>query len=499
MILILSSITVVMVFVGGIFAYQQLACYAGVNWSQTTYPAPSETSFFTSRIIIDSVEYAITNRTYCLGLLACCKVTPTCDDADPPVCTCSDTNPLPCKQSDDECIKNYPEEYRDTVNFMVVINYSGSSSSVVQLDFYEESEETYTDENPPGKTITGPVKYLVFSGQTPDKLIGGQQYHFEFSQPIRECSGSNVSFKAFVTSEEVYGVAPAYWEDTIPFCIAPTSVDVNVSVLSLTKKPAEMEADVVINGTAVPYLCPNATVSFKSYDEKGNEIQLYECNYLLNTRSDKWLMDYKLRTTFDVTNNIGTELVGGEEGEAINVTLNFRESQLKLGFPHNMSDCNEIAITERGSDKYLPRWVDPNSMKYECYDASRGNANPVTYDINGDGKVNESDCRCIQADVHFVPLTSISKDNQVPASFDAYFQWDGTEPRPYVLTLEGLAQFLPTYTWNPGPATAVAYTDENGKQYFYPEASSYTYTPQGYPNIVYFSNWWQLNFGKCPP
>jgi hypothetical protein len=456
-----------------ILAYQQLACYAGVNWSQTTYPAPSETSFFASRIAIDDVRYAITNRTYCLGM-------PTCSDAVSP----------PCKESDDECVKNYPEKDRDYVNFAVVINYSGSSSSVVQLDFNEESEEKYTNEAPPGETITGVVKYLVFSGQTPDKLIGGQQYPFEFTQPIRECSGSNISFKAFVTSEDVYGVAPAYWENTMPFCISPTSVDVNVSVLSLTKKSDEKdeEADVAINGTAVPYLCPNATVSFTSYDEKGNEIQLYECNHLLNTRSDKWLMDYKLRTTFDVTNNIGDVVKGGDSGEAINVTLNFRESQLKLGFPHNMSDCNEIAITERGSDKFLPRWVDPNSMKYEAVD----------YDINGDGKTDVKDNRCIQVDVHFVPITSMSKDTQ--ASFDAYFQWEGAKPRPaqtYDLTLDGLAQYLPVYTWNPG-GTTVTYTDANG-EYKYPDASSYTQTPQGYPNIVFFTNWWQLNFGKCPP
>lgn len=477
LLLILSSIVVAMIFIGGMLAYQDLACYAGVNWSQQSYPGPQEKSFFASRIEM--------NFTY----------------TDPITSTsCSGEGPAKCATADDydeciidntaDCEARYPNPNIEYVDFNINVKYKGSTFSKVAVEAKETSLQTYTD--PTLGIVSDIIETTIFNGITEEKMVHNQDYNFAFTQPITyDCDGSNLTIKAYASDQFATGIVPSYWREEFDFCLTPPTADVNVSVISFDQYPQQAtaegyEAVVAITGNDVTKYCPNATFAFTAFNGTGTLVRIDECNTIIDTKQGDWFEDYKFRTNFTVTNNIGIDLDGVDEtqvenkGELVNVTLNFRNSQLQLPSDPNFTDCNELAIRKAGSNRNIKRWVDPNSMVYE----------EVNRDVNGDGNIDSNDKICVQTDVIFI------LNEQIPAeetqTFYAYFEWaDGSQPAGFsgssgysinsndatCLTsfdvCSTLTKTLPEFIWNPDKASDEPVLTIDRDIYFFNPLASY--------------------------
>jgi hypothetical protein len=321
LVLVLSGIAVALIFIGIIYTYNSLACYVGVNLSQSKYMAgPSPGQFANAGIEI------ISNNTYFTNLTDC-------------------RNRCSSQSCNDECRTKYKIGV-DYVFYTFNIKYLGTLDSRINI----KGTEKQTNSN---------IEADIYDETTMSKLHTSGTHVFSRAFPIsRSCeSDFNVTFKVV---DVLTGVLPTFWSNHTNFCIAPQAKDINVSVNSVSSNQTNVIANVSITGTDVAELCPQAIADIyvrrtgTSFDYSYLANQTDICSFVIDTNSTRveknnWLSDdrYDFRTKLTVINDLG---ITPASGELIEATVTFPAKT-------KMINCTDLVVTDSNGLDDLPRKI----------------------------------------------------------------------------------------------------------------------------------------------
>lgn len=401
LVLILSGITVALIFVGIIYTYSALACYAGINISENrNIAAPFAGQLANAGVTITDVTTSFTDLDTCLS--QCCS---GCDNTDyndcvdgANGCTPNHNQGLDLDQcisgcgNDNACIAscNYNHtqgldldyciiskccskcetygkcENGCTHNYNPGLKYVSYSFEVEYLGTTDSAVLLIVNETQAGSEIPHPI----FTNVTPSKLSTSDRFVFTKTFPITPNCKANLSATASAADVQS-GVPEGNWNTTNDYCISPPEKDVNVSVNYVTYNPsAGIETNVSITGKDVSEFCPQASAAF--YVRRNN---FFDAEALLKNNSDvcsfsidtnttraegnEWYTNpayggdvFNLRTKFNVTNDIGDIT----NDELVQVTLDFS------GFTGDKSmlptDCTkQLVVTKKNGISELHKNV----------------------------------------------------------------------------------------------------------------------------------------------
>jgi len=374
--LVLSGIAVAMIFIGILLGYQQIACYAGVDWAKHVSLGPYAGSLQNLKIdlTVDRIDYNLSqcNRSCCMDV-----------DLAKNICN---KNPDTGKENYNEgclalCAKYYAKDKEYSI-WTLNAKYNGAIPSNIIFSMNETRTYTFPSHAPITMTemvATGRTSSEISLGETKIfTVIHEKQFNCESIMNISvDTAGSD-------TGVPVSGVAPALWSESYDFCVSKPQADVNVTVykpiLDNVQGDEHIRVNVSITGSEVEARCPNATIHFIG-TTTNNEAILLKCDSIVDSRRTPWAEGWAFRTRFLVTNDLGDTKLRGKDGlEAAKVYLNFTPSV--IGFDHNMSSCAiELKITNSTSNASIKRYVSDevvvNTAKgLRCYGAY------VTFPVN---------------------------------------------------------------------------------------------------------------------
>ena len=405
LVLILSGIAIALIFIGVIYTYTSLACYAGIDISKNRYLlGPNPGQFLNAGINIINVTTEGTNLTDCQS---------KCQDPTKPDCDAT------CQARATECNSKCATKFAagiEYVSYEFKIQYFGTPESKVSIIGKEN------------QTATGAINQVI-SESTPSKLNAGDFYTFSktFVKTTSCEADLNVTFTA---TDAATGVPSRHWSNHTTFCISPPAKDINVSVLSLAYVGNSVQTNVSVTGSDVYNLCPRAAGQFWIRANGTNDFtaELVNssgqiCAFDIDTNAtradnNQWLSDsYNLRTKFIVMNDIGTPITGDE---LVSVRIDFSGFYGDpIALPPN---CNLLNVTK--ADGVTPLHQN------------------ITYSETSGG-------HCSKADIWFdwgykyLDLVDGSWENGKPKIFYVYSTNDTT----VTVNNEDLTAYYPTFTF----------------------------------------------------
>jgi hypothetical protein len=375
--LILSGIAVAMIFIGILLAYQQIACYAGVDWAKHVSLGPNAASFQKLKIdlTVDRIDYNLSqcNRSCCMDV-----------DLANNVCR---LNPDTGKENYNdgclaECAKHYAKDKEYSI-WTLKAKYNGAIPSNILFSMNETRIHNFPSHAP--VTMTD----MVATGRTDSEISLGATKLFTVTKEKQfNCKSiMNISVDTAGTDigAPVSGVASALWGESYDFCISKPEADVNVTVykpiLDNVQGDEHIRVNVSITGSEVEARCPNATIHFIGTTTNNESIPL-KCDGIIDSRRTPWAEGWSFRTRFVVVNDLGDTKLRGKDGlEAATVYLDFTPSV--IGFDHNMSSCaNEIKITNSTSNVSIVRNVTDEVFGYNAKGQPRCYGANVTFPVN---------------------------------------------------------------------------------------------------------------------
>jgi len=306
LVLILSGIAVALIFTGIIYTYSSLACYTGINLTESRFLSPAYAGQMGASVI-----ELIENESEMVDF-----------------------------------VNNVPQN----VTYTFKIRYMGASVSRVAVQGSEKQSLSDIAD--------------IYREITPNILTVRGEYTFVAKFPVYpNCSAD---FIVIFSAPDTNGVSEYVWSHPNDYCMTPPIKDINVSVNNITYNGNQIDANVSITGSDVEVLCPRADISFgvrRNTFQVGDAVLVNNsgglCTFVIDTNTTRvnnngWYNDaYDFRTPIQVTNTFGTSI---PKDEVVQVDLNL--SVAKIGFDLNITNCTtKIVVTKADGTTWLKKNV----------------------------------------------------------------------------------------------------------------------------------------------